>query len=90
MPSPRLSRGASIGLLIGVLFVVGLVLALMGSAVLMPQGAAVGVLLVAAVLFLCAQLAVFRILGLRSQADEQPDPEATPDDEDSDWRAWRG
>lgn len=90
MPSPRLSRGWSIGLLIGLFFVVGTVLALMGSAVLIPQGGVVGVLLVAALLFLCAQLAVFRVFGLRSKADEEPGSVTPPGDDDSDWRAWRG
>jgi hypothetical protein len=90
MPSPRLSRGWSIGLLIGVFFIVGTVLALMGSAVLIPQGAAVGVLLLAAVVFLVSQLAVFRLFGLRSRADEDPEQTDPPGDDDSDWRAWRG
>ncbi len=105
MPAPRLSRGGSIALLIGLFFVVGMVLALMGGAVLIPQGAAVGVLLAAAAVFLAIQLVLFRLFGLVSDADqagatpssdsgqdEQPlaDVDAEPDDAEAEWRAWRG
>jgi len=89
MPAPRLSPALSVGLLFILLLGIGLVLGLMGSAVLIPQGGAIGVLIVGALLFLGVQLMMFRLFGLRSAADERPE-EPAEKDEDPDWRAWRG
>ena len=88
-PSP-LSRGWSLGLLIGLLLLIGVGLALLGSAVLMPQAGVLGVLLVALTLFLLSQVVVFRAFGLRSRADEEPEGGSNEKDDESDWRAWRG
>lgn len=74
-------------MLLAVLVVVGVALAALGSVVLLPQGGAVAVLVLAGVVFLAVQLALFRWLGLRSEADER---EAEPPRESDDWRAWRG
>jgi hypothetical protein len=92
----RLSSSLSGALLIGLLLVVGLGLAALGSAVMLPQGGAVVLFLAGGGLaFLGLQLLVFRLIGLRSKADDPSD--AGPDhasktevDEDEDWRAWRG
>ena len=88
-PSP-LSRGWSIGLLIGLLVLIGLGLALLGSAVLMPQAGVVGFLVIALTLFLVLQLVVFRAFGLRSKADEDPEAARSTKEDETDWRAWRG
>ena len=87
-PSP-LSRGWSLGLLIGLLLLIGVGLALLGSAVLMPQAGVLGVLL-ALTLFLLSQVVVFRAFGLRSRADEDPEAALKEKDDETDWRAWRG
>jgi hypothetical protein len=85
MSSPRLSHTATIGLLAGVALVVGTALAFLGSAVLIPQGGVVVILVVAVGLFLAAQLVLFRALGLRSAADDEPTEE-----DPSEWRPWKG
>ena len=95
MSSPRLSTGWTVGLLVGLLVVVGLVLAAMGSAVLIPQGSVVFVLGALVLAFLGIQAFLFRSFGLRSAADEgrgaEGSDEASDDDEDDgDWRAWHG
>lgn len=96
MAHERLSSSLSGALLIGLLLVVGLGLAALGSAVMLPQGGAVVLLLAGGGLaFLGLQLLVFRLIGLRSKADDGPrdgpDAASTADtEEDEDWRAWRG
>ena len=83
----------------GLLVLVSAVLGLLGGAVLLPQLGAVGWVAVGLVVFLAVQLAMFRLLGLRSQADEDTGPADSPPEEDvpvsddnagKDWRAWRG
>ncbi len=90
MPAPRLSPAWSVGLLLALLVGVGVLLAGLGSAVLIPQGSMVGVLALGVLLFLGAQLAIFKLFGLRSRADEAAAEDEEPEDDDSDWRAWRG
>ena len=81
---------------------VGAILGVLGSLVLLPQLGAVGWVAVGLLLFIGVQLALFRLFGLRSRADEQA-PGSDTDDGDatdasgerdepkrSDWRAWRG
>ena len=93
----------SVVLLSALLLAVALGLALLGSTVLFPQGGAAVLMVVAAVGFLALQICVFRLFGLRSQADEDPSGEAGLGDggsgdgapgedaaDDEDWRAWRG
>jgi len=83
----------SVVLLVGLLFVVALALAALGSAVLLPQGAAAIVVVALVLVFLGVQLLVFRFMRLRSQADEavgEGEQEAVGTDADPEWRAWRG
>lgn len=71
-----------------------------GPALLLP---AAGWVAFAMAGFILLQLAVFRLLGLRSRADEEPEDSAADasgdgdgdtgarrDGDDRDWRAWRG
>src|SRR5262245_21382917 len=73
-----------------------------GPALLLP---AAGWVAFAMAGFILVQLGVFRLLGLRSRADEEPeesgrdadgdrnvggDGERDADGDDRDWRAWRG
>lgn len=86
----------SVVLLSALLLAVALGLALLGSTVLFPQGGAAVVMVLAAMGFLALQVCVFRLFGVRSQADEEPSDEAGLGDEDPgdsdevdrDWRAW--
>ncbi len=67
---------------IGILFFVGGAIGFFagGNALVLPA--------IAFGLFLVLQFFIFRALGLRSRADEEPDDaRAQPED---DWRAWRG
>jgi len=85
MPAPQLSTGWTLGLLVALLLLVGLLLAGLGSAVLLPQGVPALVLGGALLLFVGLQAVLFRGLGLRSKADE-----SLPADDSDDWRAWKG
>ncbi len=104
MPRAERSLAASLMLLV---LAVGLVaggVSLLAGAVLLPGGEVVGLLVAALAVFLGAQLLVFRVLRLRSRADEPldeaaRDPQGPTDGEDvppdaagrtRDWRAWRG
>lgn len=89
MRSPRLSPTGSSVLLVGLLFAVGLALAALGGSVLLPQGSVVVVGGLALLGFLGVQLLVFRLMRLRSPADAPPADEPAEDDDDE-WRAWRG
>jgi hypothetical protein len=102
MPSDWRRPALSAGLLLVLLIVVAGGLGLLGGLVLLPQLGAVGWVAVGALLFLGLQLVLFRALGLRSKADEEPGA-ASPEDQppaaaseqdphegDADWRAWRG
>ncbi len=88
----------SVVLLSALLLVVALGLALLGSTVLFPQGGAAVLMVLAAVGFLALQICVFRLFGLHSRADDEPtdeaglgdDAPADGDENDGDWRAWRG
>jgi hypothetical protein len=93
---PRQGRHAlqATGLLVLVLLAVVALLPLLGGpAMLLP---AAGWVAIAIVAFILLQLGLFRLFGLRSRADEEPDesppagPEARDQDDDQDWRAWRG
>jgi hypothetical protein len=90
------------GLLVLVLLAVVALLPLLGGpAFLLP---AAGWVAFAMAGFILVQLGVFRLLGLRSRADEEPEESAGADGEgdgdaaagadrdgdDRDWRAWRG
>ncbi|HEX5009761.1 MAG TPA: hypothetical protein VFY71_05115 [Planctomycetota bacterium] len=80
---------------------VGAVLGVLGGLVLLPQLGAVGWVAIGLLLFIGVQLALFRLFGLRSRADEHEAGHDTDDDEPQsdgerderaggDWRAWRG
>jgi len=81
---------------------VGVVLGVLGGLVLLPQLGAVGWVAIGLVLFLGVQLALFRLFGLRSRADEHEAADSDTDDDtpeaegerderaSGDWRAWRG
>ena len=83
---------------------IGAILGVLGGLVLLPQLGAVGWVAIGLLLFIGVQLALFRLFGLRSRADEQAAGSDTDDgngdatdasgerDEPkrSDWRAWRG
>ena len=80
---------------------VGAVLGVLGGLVLLPQLGAVGWVAIGLLLFIGVQLALFRLFGLRSRADEQDEggdtghdtPEADGERDEragGDWRAWRG
>lgn len=102
---PRPSRQVLVSalLLVVLLVAVGLLLALFGSLVSIPQGGVVIVGAVALSAFLGLQVLVFRTLGLRSRADDVvarrsrdpawhgvDDSEAPDDDEgDDDDADWR-
>ena len=90
------------GLLVLVLLAVVALLPLLGGpAFLLP---AAGWVAFAMAGFILVQLGVFRLLGLRSRADEEPEESAGADGDgdgdapagadrdgdDRDWRAWRG
>ncbi|MFT7462258.1 MAG: hypothetical protein ACI9EF_000596 [Pseudohongiellaceae bacterium] len=64
------TQTVSVILLSFLLFVVALGLALLASTVLFPQGGPALLIAIAAVGFLGLQAFVFRLLGLRSQADK--------------------
>jgi hypothetical protein len=77
------------------------ILGVLGGLVLLPQLGAVGWVAIGLLLFIGVQLALFRLFGLRSRADEQaagrdddadaPDAAGERDEpKRSDWRAWRG
>jgi len=80
------------------------ILGVLGGLVLLPQLGAVGWVAIGLLLFIGVQLALFRLFGLRSRADEQasgrdadgdaPDAADQSDERDEhkgdDWRAWRG
>ncbi len=69
-----------------------LVVALLFSAIsFIMMGQGVLVLLVFGVaFFLALQFGIFQLVGLRSRADHDAEGEPASDDDDSDWRAWRG
>jgi len=100
MPAPWHRLALSSLLLVVLLASVAAVLGLLGGLVLLPQLGAVGWVAIGLLLFLGVQLALFRLFGLRSQADEESearagdDAPAPPPEEDEDttgdWRAWRG
>jgi len=85
---------------------IGAILGVLGGLVMLPQLGAVGWVAIGLLLFIGVQLALFRLFGLRSRADEQAagsDTDTDTDDGDatdaagehdepkrSDWRAWRG
>ena len=80
---------------------VGAILGVLGGLVLLPQLGAVGWVAIGVLLFIGVQLALFRLFGLRSRADEQaagrdadgdtPDAAGKPEESArDDWRAWRG
>ena len=79
----------SVVLLSVLLLAVALGLALLGSTVLLPQGGAAVLMVLGAMVFLGLQVCVFRLFGLRSQADKKPADDEDSDD-DPDWRAWHG
>jgi len=92
MPRPGRRALQTSGLLVLLLVAVVALLPLLGGpALLLP---AAGWVALAMVAFIAIQLALFRLFGLHSRADEEPDesaqkdPDAKPDDQD--WRAWRG
>ena len=92
MPRPGRRALQTSGLLVLVLVAVVALLPLLGGpAMLLP---AAGWVALAMVAFIAIQLVLFRLFGLRSRADEEPDetPPKDPDDkrDDQDWRAWRG
>ena len=75
--------------------------ALLGGIVLPGLGGLVAWIGLGFLLFVAAQMLLFRAFGLSSHADEpEPedsapeagpgDPRPAPEDEDGDWRAWRG
>jgi len=74
------------GLALVLLLVLALLMPVLGGPVLLLQGGAMLWVVVLLVALVGLQLLVFRLLGLRSDADE----EAEPPRDDSDWRAWRG
>ena len=99
----RLAVSSSLLLLV-LLAVAGLV-ALLGGSVFLPQAGLFVWIALGLLVFLGANLLVFRLLGLRSRADEEPEKVAPDDDNggdvptgtarkdgtaDADWRAWRG
>lgn len=92
VPRPRLTPLGSTLLLVLVLLLVGLALAALGGAVLLPQGSAVLLVVLAALGFLALQVVLFRALGLRSRADDSPEagPDEGESDDEDDWRSWRG
>ena len=63
-------------------------LALLGGTVYLPLGGWAVLGAVVLVGFLGVQLLLFRVLGLRSAADEARAGDGEASDED--WRAWRG
>jgi hypothetical protein len=80
------------GLLLLVLVAVVALLPLLGApAMLLP---APGWVALAIVAFILIQLVLFRLFGLHSRADEEPEEPSAgdpdPKREDQDWRAWRG
>lgn len=93
LPGRAIGWGLVILLVLGV---GGVISGLLGS-VLMVQGA-FGIVLLLALLFIGSQVALFRLFGVRSEADERAagrhtraetdDDDDEPDDPD--WRAWRG
>lgn len=92
MPRPGRRALQTSGLLVLVLVAVVALLPLLGGpALLLP---AAGWVALAMVAFILVQLALFRLLGLHSRADEEPDesPPKDPDakQDDQDWRAWHG
>lgn len=94
MVGPIPSVTLSVALLTVLLLVVALGLALLGSTVLLPQGAPAVLMVLAAALFLGLQVVVFRVFGLHSRADQEPSETSGPEDDerddDPDWRAWNG
>lgn len=80
----------SAALLVVLLGAVGLLLAVLGSVVLLPQGGVVVVGTLGLLAFLGLQLVVFRGLGLRSRADAQATGGEADEQQTSDWRSWRG
>ena len=95
MPRSRSSALQTLALLVIVIFAAVALLALVGGpAFLLPTAGWAALVMIA---FIGIQLALFRLFGLRSRADEEPDePEdSAPGDPDAkgdnqDWRAWRG
>ena len=94
MPRPRRRALQTTALLLVVLIAAVALLPLLGGpALLLP---AAGWVALAMAAFILVQLALFRLFGLHSRADEEPetpggadgDAEKQPDDRD--WRAWRG
>jgi hypothetical protein len=94
----RRALHASVLLVLVLLVAVALLPLLGGPALLLP---AAGWVAFAMAGFILLQLAVFRLLGLRSRADEEADESAGDGDgdasagadrerDDRDWRAWRG
>ena len=92
MPAPWRRLVWSSALLLATVVAVAVVLALVGGAVMLPQLGALGWVAVGLGLFLAVQLVVFRLLKLRSSADDAAveEPPAPEEDEGRDWRAWRG
>jgi len=92
MSSPGRRALRSTALLAAVLLVAAVLLSLLlGPALLLP---AVGWVALGMVAFITVQLGVFRLLGLRSRADDEPGetPREGPDGQtdDTEWRSWRG
>ncbi len=83
-------------LLLALMVAVAAVLGLVGGIVMLPQLGALGWVAVGLGLFLALQLVLFRLLGLRSRADDdaesrdEPPAGDQPADDSGDWRAWRG
>jgi threonine/homoserine/homoserine lactone efflux protein len=81
----------SLGLLLVVLVALAVLLPLLGAPAMLMQAG--GWVAAAMLLFLAVQFVVFRALDLRSRADEREEPAAEleqRDEQDVDWRAWRG
>lgn len=81
--------GLSTALLVMVVLAVAIGIALLSGLVFGPTAGFVrlGLALLA---FFALQYWLFRLLGLRSAADEPEPPRDAEGPEDADWRAWRG
>ncbi|GJM20245.1 MAG: hypothetical protein DHS20C15_01600 [Planctomycetota bacterium] len=86
------SLGLPTGLLAVLLVALVVGLALLGATVGLPLGGWAVLGAFALVIFLGLQLLVFRSLGLKSAADQarREGDDAPADENDPEWRAWRG